>query len=127
MAREHRTKKAAGPAAGQQAVAAKACRYPLKPESVGEDTYVIISRGHHDIHAFMTEVRKVWDWPLGVPEHVWMKTMPPRDGYVSWHEPVPPGTRGAWPCTYVQEAYNEDSYEAHFEGRSATRKGADHA
>ena len=90
-------------------------RYPLEPKSIGEDTYIIISRGHHDIHAFMAEVRKHWTWPLGEPEHLWMKTMPAReDGYSCWYQPVPAGTRGAWPCTYVSEAWNEDSYEAKF-------------
>ena len=83
-------------------------RYPLDPKSIGEDTYVVISRGHHDIHTFMAEVRKHCEWPLGVPQHLWMKTMPAReDGYVCWYEPVPAGTRGAWPCTYVMEAYND--------------------
>lgn len=90
-------------------------QYPLEPQSIGEDTYVVISRGHHDIHAFMQEVRKHWDWPLGVPEFIWMKTMPAReDGYTCWYQPVPQGTSGAWPCTYVSEAYNEDRYEAKF-------------
>jgi hypothetical protein len=68
MATEHRTEGApegvpegaTGPAAGEEPATAKAGRYPLKPESVGEDTYVVISRGHHDIHAFMAEVRKLW-------------------------------------------------------------------
>lgn len=90
-------------------------QYPLEPVSIGEDTYIVMSRGHHDIHAFMREVRKHWEWPLGVPELIWMKTMPARaDGYTCWYQPVPKGTSGAWPCTYVSEAYNEDRYEAMF-------------
>ena len=91
--------------------------YPLDPFSVGEDTYIVISKGHHDIHEFMRVVRREgYKWPLGVPEHVWMKTMPaPKNsGYASWCQPVKKGTRGAWPCTYVTEAYHEDSYETKF-------------
>lgn len=90
-------------------------KYPLTPFIIGDDTYVVISRGHHDIHDFMAKVRARWEWPLGVPQHIWMKTMPPPSPeYKSWYQPVPAGTRGAWPCTYVREAYNEDSYESCF-------------
>ena len=45
-------------------------KYPLQPRSIGQNTYVIISRGHHDTHAVMAEVRKSWSWPLRVPEHL---------------------------------------------------------
>ncbi len=88
-------------------------RYPLSPMSIGEDTHIIISRGHHDVHELMAAVRREgWDWPLGMPRHLWFKTMPARrDGYLNWLQPVTEGTRGAWPCTYVSEAYGEDSYE----------------
>lgn len=87
-------------------------QYPLEPISIGEDSYAILSKGHHDIHQFMKEVRKHWSWPLGVPEHLWMKTMPAReDGFSCWYQPVKEGTRGAWPATYVAEAYGEDRYE----------------
>lgn len=88
--------------------------YPLEPFSVGEDTYIVISKGHHDVHQFMKAVREHWNWPLGMPIHIWMKTMPaPKgSGYRCWYQPVPEGTLGAWPCTYVHEAYHEDSYEA---------------
>ncbi len=101
-------------ALAEKVVLSDNAKYPLAPESIGEDTYIVISRGHHDIHAFMTAVRKDYDWPLGVPEHIWMKTCPARAGYLAWYSPVPAGTRGAWPCTYVSEAYAEDSYEAKF-------------
>lgn len=88
--------------------------YPLEVESIGEDVYIIISRGHHDIHEFMKTVRREgYDWPLGVPEHIWMKTRPSRDSqYHCFYDPVPEGTRGAWPATYVSEGGGEHSYEA---------------
>lgn len=90
--------------------------YPLEVESIGEDDYIVISRGHHDIHEFMRAVRERWDWPLGTPEHIWMKTMPaPKNSnYSYWYQPVKEGTRGAWPCTYVSEGYGDDRYEAKF-------------
>lgn len=91
-------------------------QYQLVPISIGDNTYTVISKGHHDIHEFMQAVRQSIDWPLGVPEHIWMKTMPaPKNsGYSCWYQPVKQGTRGAWPCTYVTEAYDEDRYEAKF-------------
>ncbi|MBJ9709838.1 hypothetical protein [Burkholderia gladioli] len=88
--------------------------YPLEVESIGSDVYILISRGHHDIHEFMRTVRaEGFGWPLGVPKHIWMKTRPSRDpGYTCFYDVVPEGTRGAWPATHVQEAWGESSYEA---------------
>lgn len=89
--------------------------YTLAPFSIGEERYIVISKGHHDIHEFMRVVRQevAASWPLGVPVHVWMKTVPARrgSGYSALYEPVAEGTSGAWPCTYVQEAFNEARYE----------------
>ncbi|MDD2765316.1 MAG: hypothetical protein PHE83_15235 [Opitutaceae bacterium] len=91
-------------------------QHQLVPISIGDNTYTVISKGHHDIHEFMQAVRQSIVWPLGVPEHIWMKTMPApkHSGYSCWYQPVKQGTRGAWPCTYVSEAYGEDRYEAKF-------------
>lgn len=96
--------------------------YPLDPMSIGEDTYIVISRGHHDIHEFMRRVREEgFGWPLGVPQHIWMKTTPPPSPeYTAWYTPVKECTRGAWPCTYVTEGYHGDSYEAKFPEGMAT-------
>lgn len=91
--------------------------YPLDPQSIGEDTYIVISRGHHEIHEFMRRVRKDYpSMPLGVPNHIWMKTRPaPKgSGYRCFYDVVQQGTRGAWPATHVSEAFNEDRYEAKF-------------
>lgn len=88
-------------------------KYSLVIENIGEDIYTLLSRGHHDIHEFMREVRKEYDWPLGMPQHLWMKTVPSKQPYYKvWYHPATKETRGAWPCTYVSEAYNEDCYEA---------------
>ncbi len=99
-------------------------KYPLEVESIGEDVYILISRGHHDIREFMRKVREEgYDWPLGVPQHIWMKTRPaaPGSGYRSWYDVVAKGTRGAWPATHVQEAWHEDAYEAKFPSPSTTQ------
>jgi len=95
--------------------------YALDIESIGEDVYIIISRGHHDIHDFMRKVRaEGYDWPLGEPTHIWMKTRPSKDpGYRCFYSVVKEGTRGAWPATHVQEAWHEDAYEAKFPEHAA--------
>ena len=95
--------------------------YPLEIENIGEDVYKLMSRGHHDIHAFMRKAREEYDWPLGVPVHVYMKTRPaPKgSGFNCLYNAVPSGTRGAWPATYVSEAWHEDAYEAKFPTGSA--------
>lgn len=84
-------------------------RYPLEIESVGGDTYIVMSRGHHDLGEFMrAAVDQYPDWQLGGPEHKWCKTVPDRSGNLACRYAfVEPGTRGAWPATYCWE-YGED-------------------
>lgn len=90
-------------------------RYPLNVENVGEDTYILMSRGHHDVHEFMRAVRADgYTWPLGMPTHEWMRAIPaPKDsGYRCLYVEAKPHARGAFPATYAREAYGEDRYEA---------------
>jgi len=76
--------------------------YPLEIENVGDDTYIVMSRGHHDLSEFMREAVKTYPgWQLGGPEQVWCKTTPARDGR-RYHF-VNQKTRGAWPATYCWE------------------------
>ena len=76
--------------------------YPLEVESVGEDTYLVMSRGHHDTNAFMAEVIKGFsDWNLGGAKQVWIKTTPTKNGWN--YNIVDQSTRGAWPATYCWE------------------------
>lgn len=83
-------------------------------ESVGEDVYILRARGHHDPHEFMRQVRADgYDWPLGMPIQTYARTVPSRNDeyhcfYVLCDKPGP----GAYPVTYVQEAWGVDSYEA---------------
>lgn len=84
-------------------------RHPLDVESVGGDTYIVMSRGHHDLDEFMREAVKQYpDWQLGGPVHKWVKSVPDRSGeFAIRYQFVKEGTRGAWPATYCWE-YGED-------------------
>lgn len=88
-------------------------RYPLDVENVGEDTYILMSKGHHDVHEFMRAVRADYSWPLGMPTHEWMRTIPApaNSGYSCLYVKAKPGARGAFPATYVREAWGDDIYE----------------
>lgn len=79
--------------------------YPLDVESVGGDTYIVMSRGHHDLTAFMAKVNEDYSsWNMKNPKHVWCKTVPDRTGQLnSRYAFVEAGTRGAWPATYAWE------------------------
>lgn len=88
-------------------------KYPLEIENVGSDEYIVMSRGHHDPHEFMRQVRSDgYEWPLGMPTHHWAKAVPTKNPYMRCiYAFVPEGTRGAFPCTYAHEAYHERRYE----------------
>lgn len=83
--------------------------YPLEVQSVGSDTYIAMSKGHHDLEVFMAEaVKECPDWFLGGPQHKWCKTVPDRSGeFAHRYVFVDEGTRGAWPATYCWE-FGED-------------------
>lgn len=95
-------------------------KYPLEIENCGGDTYILRSKGHHDLDEFMRAVRAAgYEWPMGYPFHAWRKTVPVPSGYVeglgycdSLYAIVPEGTRGAYPVTECQEAYGDRLYEA---------------
>lgn len=79
--------------------------YPLEVESVGTDTYIVMSKGHHNFEEFMAAVNKEYaDWKVCNPVHRWVKSVPDRSGpYHMRYVFVPEGTPGAWPATYAQE------------------------
>lgn len=79
-------------------------KYPLNVESVGGDTYIVMSRGHHDLKEFMqAAVDQYSGWRLGGPEQVWCKTTPLRGENGVRYNFVNESTRGAWPATYCWE------------------------
>ncbi|TQK10194.1 hypothetical protein [Herbaspirillum sp. SJZ107] len=87
--------------------------YPLQIENVGEDIYTLMSRGHHDPEAFMRQVRADgYEWPLGMPKHIWLRCIPPPDGYVTWYVEATEGARGAFPATQCWESQGSETYEA---------------
>lgn len=89
-------------------------KYPLEIENVGENDYIVMSRGHHDPHEFMRRVRaEGYDWPLGMPTHRWVKMTPANDGgeHNFFYNFVDKGVRGAFPATYAHEAYGDKRYE----------------
>ena len=101
-------------------------RYKLEVENVGEDTYILMSRGHHDVHEFMRVVRADgYTWPLGMPTHEWMRAIPATkdSGYRCLYVEAKPHTRGAFPATYAREAYGEDRYEAQAPNAEVTGLG----
>ena len=89
-------------------------KYPLEIENVGHDDYVVMSKGHHDPDQFMAAVRSAgYGWPLGKPEHRWVKSIPDSSGkFHSNYVFVDESVRGAWPATYSWEAYGEEQYVA---------------
>lgn len=101
--------------------------YPLKIENVGEDTYILRSKGHHNPDEFMRAVRtEGYDWPMGYPRHVWCKTVPVPAGHTeelgycdAIYAVVPQGARGAYPVTICQEAAGDRLYEAVRDARAA--------
>lgn len=89
--------------------------HQLKIQNVGEDTYILMSKGHHDPHEFMRAARAAgYEWSLGMPTHEWTRAIPATEesGYICMYVDAEPGARGAFPATYAREAYGDDRYEA---------------
>lgn len=80
-------------------------KYELDIENVGNDTYILMSRGHHDINDFMNKCKEEYEtWRMGNPQHVWCKTVPCNNGtYACLYVIVDQNTKGAWPATYCWE------------------------
>lgn len=85
-------------------------QYPLKVENVGNDTYQVMSKGHHEPLSFMVAVRAAgYDWPLGQPSHVYFKAFPNGRGETSYSY-ASQETSGAFPATITVEAYGSDRF-----------------
>lgn len=96
-----------------QAVSMGKRAYPLDLENIGGDVYSLMSKGHHDQHDFMRQVRADGcDWPLGMPKHIWLRCIPPPEGYSTWYVEAKEGARGAFPATQCWEAWRDETYEA---------------
>lgn len=78
--------------------------FPLEVENIGDDTYRVMSRGHHDLSAFLAAATALYpSWSLGSARHLWFRATP-RAGYRCWYSEAAPGSRGAFPVTYAEEA-----------------------
>lgn len=84
-------------------------QYPLEVQSVGEDVYIVMSKGHHDLTEFMRAALLQYDWPLGSPQQMWMRAVPQRDGSCIYVE-TSAGARGAFPATYCWERFGEERW-----------------
>jgi hypothetical protein len=106
------TRQGGKPAVHQQR---RAKSYPLDIRNVGDDTYIVMSKGHHDPHEFMRAVRAHgYDWPLGTPHHKWMKQTPcgPSCGEHYMHYQLSDEYRKGWtPATYAWEDYGDSAYK----------------
>lgn len=82
-------------------------KYPLKLENWGDDSYFVVSRGHHDLAAFKQKVNEEYDHFGNFFEsayHSYLKATPSSEGTVYSH--VGPDTRGAFPATCAQEGWS---------------------
>jgi len=79
--------------------------YPLEITSVGSDSYIVMSKGHHDLKVFMDKAKKEYpDWMLGGAIHKWCKVIPDKSGkFNSIFAFVDKTGRGAFPVTYCYE------------------------
>ncbi len=88
--------------------------YPLEIHNVGDHSYMVMSKGHHEPDEFMKQVREEgYEWPLGNPKHVYVKATPCNtEENISNYTIVEKGTRGAFPATYSYEACGDELYQA---------------
>lgn len=81
-------------------------KYPLVLQNAGEDTYELMSFGHHDFESFKAEMRDRYPtWPMGEPRHVWM-VRAPRKGYSYVLHPCDKSHPRALPVTCSSEDYS---------------------
>ena len=80
--------------------------YELEVMNWGDDRYMLITKGHHDIEKFKAECRKEYDHiadyldKCECPcEQLYYKTIPNKEYQNGYNVPVPKGTRGAFPAT----------------------------
>lgn len=80
-------------------------KYEIDVLNCGDDSYMLMSKGHHDIELFKSECKKEYEHigeyleSCECPcQHLWYKAVP-RDGYNSWYAPVDKSVRGAFPAT----------------------------
>lgn len=96
--------------------------YPLDLENWGDDTYMVISRGHHDLDQFKKYVNEEYDsWGdfFEVAYHTYFKASPSKSPYSRcYYSPCSKNTRGAFPATVAQEGWTQAATDANFKEQS---------
>lgn len=82
-------------------------KYKLDVENWGDEKYMLVSRGHHNIEEFKGKCREDYEAFMSALdhekspcacEHLWFKAVP-KTGYIAFYTPSRKGVRGAFPAT----------------------------
>ena len=80
--------------------------YELDVMNWGDDRYMLVTKGHHDIEKFKEECKREYEHiadyidKCGCQcEQLYYKTIPNKEYQSGYNVPVPKGTRGAFPAT----------------------------
>lgn len=80
--------------------------YPLRITSCGEDSEVLMSKGHHDAAEFKAAAEKYQGEPLDGfdgPKREWWRAVPDASGeFACRYVPADGAGAGAFPVTYVE-------------------------
>ena len=83
--------------------------YQLDLINAGEDTYCLMSKGHHNIEEFAKAVKKDYPrWRMGIPETCFM-VRAPRAGYASYYYECDESHKNAIPFTICTEDYSDEA------------------
>lgn len=97
-------------------------QYPLELENWGDDQYLVVSRGHHDLEVFKQKVNEEFDsWGdfFEVAYHSYFKAIPSKSPYSTcYYTPCSKNTRGAFPATVAQEGWTQAATDANFKEQS---------
>lgn len=78
--------------------------------NIGDDTYLIFSRGHHNLKEFTNYVKEEYsEWGnfFEVAYHHYYRKI--GNQYGTWYEPCFPWTRGAFKVTVAQEGWTDQT------------------
>lgn len=96
-------------------------KYPLELENWGDDTYLVVSRGHHDLNLFKKHVNEEYD-SFGnffeVGYHTYFKAIPSNSIYSNClYIQCSKNTRGAFPATVAQEGWTQSATDYNFKDK----------
>jgi hypothetical protein len=84
--------------------------YPLDIINAGEETYCLMSLGHHDAKDFAKAISDYigFGWRMGMPYQAYF-VRAPRKGYSSYYYPCDKDHPKAIPATCAEEDYSEEA------------------